>query len=40
MLERMRIKKGYCVIVDYPSADNVALTYLIRGISDVEKKRA
>jgi hypothetical protein len=32
-------KKVCCVTVDNKSVNNVALIYLIRGMSDIEKKR-
>jgi hypothetical protein len=38
MLERIRIKKVCCVTVDNLSANNVALTYLIREMSDIGKR--
>jgi hypothetical protein len=36
----MRIKNVCCVSVDNANASNVALTYLIRGMSDIEKNNS
>jgi hypothetical protein len=33
------IKKVCCVVVDNADANNVALTYLIREMSDIERKK-
>jgi hypothetical protein len=38
MLERMRIKKVCCLTVNNLTANNVALRYLIRGMSDIGKR--
>ena len=37
-LKEWWIKKVCCVTIDNASANNVVFTYLIRGMSDIEKK--
>jgi hypothetical protein len=39
-LKEFEIKKVCCVTIDNASANNVALTYIIRKISDIEKNNS